>query len=718
MKVRKQHIFGGFIVACVALAGCGGGGGGSSVPAVSVAQNGGNPGTVSGGGTGGSGNVATAPTIGPVTNQTVTSYNQTAMQGASYVGPATFGSLGIDVLMQMQNAPGLVKYGQDVSNPSSASYRRFLTPQQIADTYGVSQANYNAAASYFRSNGLAVDGWPQREMLHVTGVQPALERALGVKFGIYQRGGTQFIAPRSAPVLSAKLAVAGFGNVVAVTGAHTFVMPAPRIGDNIVTGYSPQQVAVGVDYAGAYRAGYTGSGITIGIIGTGPINEGYASQGFGPGDAETLGAYYHTPVAPITVHAALNSTVFPSPVPVPSGTACGTNFTISFYCNYSQGLQTPPPPSPSCTGSLPACNPEDVEAQLDTEMISTLAPGSNVWFYLAYNPAECFQPGLYQPGQACQYGGTAQPYIGLPESDDEIQQAIADNTVDALSLSYGEGELDAIGLYFDQTGAGWGPVEFATLAAEGISVFVSSGDDGSTACRRDFGPSGPNVNSLCVDYPGDDVNVTGVGGTTIPLNSAGQLTGPISAWGFQTTSGGTAGGFAGSTGGLSTVFPVPSWQTGTGITGSFRNAPDMANIADPETGVTLVLNSGPKLGGQSVVGEGGTSLAAPATAAMWGLVLQACKATAGCATASGPHPWRLGNAAPLFYKIYNNPSTYASSIYDVQYGNNGAPGVPVPYPTGAPQPNINGYYATPGYDLVTGVGNPFARSLIKAIVGV
>jgi len=44
---------------------------------------------------------------------------------------------------------------------------------------------------------------------------------------------------------------------------------------------------------------------------------------------------------------------------------------------------------------------------------------------------------------------------------------------------------------------------------------------------------------------------------------------------------------------------------------------------------------------------------------MWVLVLSACKQTPACAAkGTGPHPYRLGNAAPLFYRIYNNDTEY------------------------------------------------------------
>jgi hypothetical protein len=107
---------------------------------------------------------------------------------------------------------------------------------------------------------------------------------------------------------------------------------------------------------------------------------------------------------------------------------------------------------------------------------------------------------------------------------------------------------------------------------------------------------------------------------------------------------------------------------------------------------------------------------------MWALVLQACKATASC-TQGGSY--RLGNPNPLFYQIYGNGTAYQNTFYDVTYGNNAM----LPYcqintcagVTPAPNPTVPldpGYNAAPGYDLLTGIGVPFARALIRAVVKV
>jgi subtilase family serine protease len=119
-----------------------------------------------------------------------------------------------------------------------------------------------------------------------------------------------------------------------------------------------------------------------------------------------------------------------------------------------------------------------------------------------------------------------------------------------------------------------------------------------------------------------------------------------------------------------------------------------------------VYDTDPTLGGRQIVPVGGTSVASPEMAAMWALVLQACKASAACTAAgSGANPYRLGNPGAYLYKIYPNPAEYAATFYDVLFGNNSQPST-----TGTGQDP--GYSAGVGFDLVTGLGVPYGKNLI------
>lgn len=190
-----------------------------------------------------------------------------------------------------------------------------------------------------------------------------------------------------------------------------------------------------------------------------------------------------------------------------------------------------------------------------------------------------------------------------PNSDQgEIDMAakiVADNQVSVISISWGSCEPDT-------TASSMTAVDnsFKQAAAQGISIYSASGDDGSRDCTRST--SGSSV--VSVDFPASDTYVTGVGGTNLQLSGTSYSS--ESAWS-------TAGG------GVSTVFGKPSWQTGTGVTGTMRTVPDVSSNADPASGFAI-YTQGTSAPGWQVYG--GTSAAAPLWSGYTALFNQKAKA--------------------------------------------------------------------------------------------
>ncbi|MFE3503267.1 protease pro-enzyme activation domain-containing protein [Kitasatospora sp. NPDC059160] len=250
-----------------------------------------------------------------------------------------------------------------------------------------------------------------------------------------------------------------------------------------------------------------------------------------------------------------------------------------------------------------------------------------------------------------------------PNSDqgeiDMANKIVADNKVSVISISWGTCEPDT-------TASSMTAVDnaFKQAAAQGISVFSASGDDGSKDCTRSA--SGASVTS--VDFPASSPHQTGVGGTNLQV-TGGNGYSSESAWS-------TAGG------GVSTVFGKPSWQTGTGIGGTMRTVPDVASNADPQSGFAIYTG-----GGWNVYG--GTSAAAPLWAGYAAQVNQKAKAAGQPA---------LGEANPKLYAVANS-SSYGSTFHDVTTGAN------------------QDFSAGTGYDQVTGWGTPVADALTTALLG-
>jgi hypothetical protein len=185
---------------------------------------------------------------------------------------------------------------------------------------------------------------------------------------------------------------------------------------------------------------------------------------------------------------------------------------------------------------------------------------------------------------------------------------------------------------------------FKQITDNGINICAATGDNGSN--------NGVPREGNYVDFPASSPYVTALGGTT--------LTSPNYIYDSTTKEiGWTLGG-----GGISVKFAKPSYQKSLTVSG--RSIPDISSCADPNTGVTYIIN-----GKTSVIG--GTSVAAPTFAAY---------------------------LAAINYKLFINPFLYSSSpncYNDVLTGSNG------------------GYKASLGYDQCTGLGTINGRILQEVL---
>ena len=130
---------------------------------------------------------------------------------------------------------------------------------------------------------------------------------------------------------------------------------------------------------------------------------------------------------------------------------------------------------------------------------------------------------------------------------------------------------------------------------------------------------------------------------------------------------------------MSKVFGRPNYQYGPGVGDVHRrHIADVALDADPQSGYSILFDS---KWGQF----GGTSVAAPAWAALWVVANEAAGQ-------------RLGPANPAIYRAARSPD-YGKMFYDVSWGDDGA-GLGTGYP------------AAIGYDHPTGWGTPNATEFV------
>jgi kumamolisin len=215
--------------------------------------------------------------------------------------------------------------------------------------------------------------------------------------------------------------------------------------------------------------------------------------------------------------------------------------------------------------------------------------------------------------------------------------------------------------------------DFARAAAAGITVLVASGDWGSSVS--------PYSASLQVCYPASSPYVISVGGTKLTLDNLNNRlseTDDNRDFSFGSTWGGG--------GGVSTLFSLPSWQSGlyytpivNNVVGSptpltMRGSPD---FSAPMNVYSLYFNG-------SIRGFGGTSLAAPTLSG----ILARYQQLTGVQRSS--IEWNT--------IAYANPDAF----YDITVGTNNTA-------------ITSGYAGTANWDAVTGLGPPMGDKIYKII---
>jgi len=306
-------------------------------------------------------------------------------------------------------------------------------------------------------------------------------------------------------------------------------------------------------------------------------------------------------------------------------------------------------------GTLPVPSGEE---SLDVEWASAMAPGAHVRVYATTDLGPTDLDKAY--GQIYD-DATNHPELGIHQ----------------MSMSYGEGET-----YSTSTQANTDDRLFMMLAGLGMTIFASSGDGGSTPGANGAGDESGRVQ---VETPASDPYVTGVGGTSLMLDSSNNTTSEV-VW---NDSPGASGG------GTSIYFGRPAWQTGAGVpalvspqTTPMRLVPDVAATADPNFGAVYYLN-----GVQTVVG--GTSWASPIWAGLCALFNQG-RANAGQTS--------LGVLGPSIYPLLGT-ANYPTDIRDIISGNNATSG------------SSGNYASNAGYDMATGIGSPKSQALAQTLVG-
>jgi subtilase family serine protease len=267
---------------------------------------------------------------------------------------------------------------------------------------------------------------------------------------------------------------------------------------------------------------------------------------------------------------------------------------------------------------------DDAETDLDVQTISGLAPGANII--------------VYDMGS-----------LGDQQIEDTYNQVLTDGKATAVNSSFGGCESSDVP-FADSTNS-----IAEQGAAEGVEFSASSGDSGSSECNGSKG----------VSAPAGGPYFSSIGGIDFTDNSSGVL---------ETVTMGSVDGYSGG-GGVSTVFALPSFQSGiTGMITSGRNQPDISLPFFP-----VAVYTGGSWGEYL-----GTSWSSPASVAM---VIEANEL----------HSTKLGWIDPTIYSLFGSTG-YSDYYTPCTSGSNGA------YSCNATE-----------YNQAAGIGAPKAWALANAL---
>jgi subtilase family serine protease len=236
---------------------------------------------------------------------------------------------------------------------------------------------------------------------------------------------------------------------------------------------------------------------------------------------------------------------------------------------------------------------------------------------------------------------------------------------------------------------------YENAAANGVTVTDAAGDEGTAGVNEheEF------FKHRVAEWPATDPLVTGIGGTMLHLNEAGERTAPDSVWDDIPYGIDAAGG-----GGPSHVFELPAFQQLVKThSGNRRATPDISMSAAVNGGVLVLTGYKTNVPGEpppntlSVVG--GTSEATPLFSGIVALADQ----IAG-------HP--LGDINQKLYELESNPE---SGIVDVTEGEN--PYIVLNEETEEPLFAVKGYKAKKGYDMASGLGTVNGYVFTHALAG-
>lgn len=357
-------------------------------------------------------------------------------------------------------------------NPSSSKFHQWVTPEQFGASFGVADADIAATTAWLKSQGFTVNGvYANKMQIDFSGNAGQVKRAFHTQMNHYTINSASHIANASdisipRALQSVVVGVAGL-NDIHPQAQHT----KPTYGK---FNASTQRFAVPQTKAAAMSAAPQAVNFTNGARGLVPYDMAkiYATDKLYASGLTGAG---------ITIALVEDSSMVPG-----DWSNFVSQFGLTSYGGTFKQFQ------PQASGFTNCIDPtiavpgeDDYEALLDAEWSTAMAPGASIWL------------------ASCDDSNSTNFFGGVFTAATNLINGTSRPNVISASYGYGEGFTDAA----SKTAI---DLMWAQADAEGISVFVSSGDSGAN----------PSFNGSIINGVGIDANAFGtspndtvVGGT-------------------------------------------------------------------------------------------------------------------------------------------------------------------------------------------------------------
>ena len=538
-------------------------------------------------------------------------------------------------------------------NRTSSQFHQWLSPEDYAEKFGLSQNDINKVVAWLEAEGFKVTQTARsRRWISFTGTAAQVRAAFQAEIHNYSIYGRTYFSNASEPAVPAIIADV----VLGLHGLDNYPLhphgvfrqihaqPQPNFTSSLTgnTFVSPHDFAIIYDVQNLYNAGIDGTGQSIAIVGqTDLYNNG--------SDITTFRTASGLP--PNTPHVIL----------IPGATDPGV---VSIDID---------------------------EASLDVEWAGAVARNAAIYYVNGGNS------GVFDAFQYVVDNKTA-PVISISygqceavwklNGDLQLMESLAQQaSSQGQTIVVAAGDSGAADCDFSSN-----PSSPVTIATQGLAV--------------DFPASSPYVTGMGGSefYEGlGDYWQAATSATGDILTSALSYI-PETVWNDTSSPQNPSHQILAGGGGVSIIFPKPVWQTGTGVPDDgFRDVPDLSLNASPlhDPYVVCIVGScvnGYRNADQTLTVAGGTSMAAPTFAGIVALINQQMKTPGG-----------QGNVNPTLYSM---AQTSPAAFHDIVAGDNIVPCLVETTDPHCPPSGEVGYTAGLGYDQASGLGSLDAFNLV------